>query len=76
MEAEVLADLGLNVIDLSQVNDTSSINNSKFADAPEVVKQIGERILAEDAKGRSASRTEAIIVSATGAITVVDEFVN
>lgn len=64
------------MIDLSQVNDTSSINNSKFADAPEVVKQIGERILAEDAKGRSASRTEAIIVSATGAITVVDEFVN
>ncbi|GAB5375017.1 MAG: alpha/beta hydrolase [Acuticoccus sp.] len=43
---EELAGLGLNVIDLSAVEDTESIHHTKFAGAPEVVQLIGEGILA------------------------------
>ncbi len=44
--AEELAELGVTVIDLSQVKDKGSLNHSKFADSPEVVQLIGEGILA------------------------------
>ncbi|SDK26140.1 alpha/beta hydrolase [Aliiruegeria lutimaris] len=46
--ADRLTQLGVNVIDLSQVKDTSSIHHSKFTDAPEVVQLLGARILAGD----------------------------
>ena len=44
--ADELAELGATVIDLSQVNDKSSLNHAKFADSPEVVQLIGNGILA------------------------------
>lgn len=48
VDAVSLARLGVNVIDLSQVSDTNSIHHTKFADAPEVVRLLGTRILAGD----------------------------
>lgn len=50
-----LAALGATVIDLTQVEDKSSLNHSKFAESPEVVQLIGESILA----GSSLQTSEA-----------------
>lgn len=36
-----LAELGVNVIDVSQINDESNVNHSKFADSPAIVQLIG-----------------------------------
>lgn len=41
---EDLARLGLNVIELSEVEDRSSINHTKFAESPEIVQLIGKGI--------------------------------
>ena len=38
---ERLAALGLNVVDLSQIDDESNANHSKFADSPAIVQLIG-----------------------------------
>ncbi|WP_168206456.1 alpha/beta hydrolase [Labrenzia sp. PHM005] len=43
-DPERLADLGVTVVDLSEVKDTSSIHHSKFADVPEVVQLIGRHL--------------------------------
>ena len=75
LSAEDLSKLGLNVVDLSQVSDLSSIHHSKFADAPDVVQLIGERILAGDASRSGSGTTEAIIVGAGGTISAIDEAV-
>ncbi len=40
-DPEKLSELGVNVIDLSQVEDESSSHHTKFASAPEVVQLIG-----------------------------------
>ncbi|MDJ0857905.1 MAG: alpha/beta fold hydrolase [Dinoroseobacter sp.] len=40
-DAEELVELGVNVIDLSQITDTRSDSHSKFAGSPEVVQLIG-----------------------------------
>lgn len=39
-----LAELGLNVVDLSAIDDPGTINHSKFADSPEIVQLIGRSI--------------------------------
>ena len=44
--ADELAALGVNVIDLSKVKDSTNLHHSKFADSPEVVQLIGNGILA------------------------------
>jgi esterase/lipase superfamily enzyme len=41
---EDLAELGVTVIDLTNVDDTSSLNHTKFADSPEIVQLIGKRL--------------------------------
>jgi esterase/lipase superfamily enzyme len=43
--ANELAELGVTVIDLTEVDDESSLNHAKFADSPEVVQLIGDAIL-------------------------------
>lgn len=43
-DPKTLAELGVNVIDLSEVEDESSVNHSKFADSPEIVQLIGRGI--------------------------------
>ncbi|NCC28536.1 MAG: alpha/beta hydrolase [Gammaproteobacteria bacterium] len=40
-DTEVLEQLGVTVIDLSDVEDSSSCSHSKFAGSPEVVQLIG-----------------------------------
>jgi esterase/lipase superfamily enzyme len=45
-DAESLAALGVVVIDLTKVNDPGNLNHSKFAESPEVVQLIGNRLLA------------------------------
>jgi esterase/lipase superfamily enzyme len=47
-DAEELAALGVVVIDLSKVQDQGSFHHSKFADSPEVVQLIGNRLRAGD----------------------------
>ncbi|MGI9357142.1 MAG: alpha/beta hydrolase [Rhizobiaceae bacterium] len=42
--ADELAALGVTVIDLSEVDDKGSLSHSKFADSPEIVQLIGQRI--------------------------------
>ena len=39
-----LAELGVIVIDLSKVDNTSSLNHTKFAESPEIVQLIGRRM--------------------------------
>ena len=41
LPAEALEGLGLTVIDLTEVDDTTSLSHSKFADSPDVVRLIG-----------------------------------
>ncbi len=43
-DPETLAELGVNVIDLSLVEDKSNANHTKFADSPEIVQLIGRGI--------------------------------
>lgn len=74
IDAASLTSLGVNVIDLSQVSDTSSIHHSKFADAPEVVQLLGTRLLAGDtytSEGGSVLGA-AIVVGAGGALDVLE----
>jgi esterase/lipase superfamily enzyme len=50
-DPDVLASMGFNVIDLTQVNDRSSDHHSKFANAPEIVRLIGMRLAEGDSLG-------------------------
>lgn len=45
-DPERLEQLGVTVVDLTQIKDTNSLNHAKFADAPEVVQLIGYRLSA------------------------------
>lgn len=40
-DAETLAELGVNVIDITEIDDSSSGSHSKFAGSPEIVQLIG-----------------------------------
>ncbi len=52
-DAETLSELGVNVIDLTQVEDSSSSHHTKFANSPDVVQLIGRGI--QDGNTLSAS---------------------
>ncbi len=43
-DSQRLAELGVAVVDLSQIDDKTSLHHAKFADAPEVVQLIGRRL--------------------------------
>lgn len=77
LNPDALSDLGVNVIDLSQVEDNSSIHHTKFADSPEIVQLIGDRILAGDGYDEHGrlGLGESIVVGAAGGINIVDEAV-
>lgn len=40
----LLAELGLNVVDLTQIDDRTSTHHTKFANSPEIVRTLGERL--------------------------------
>lgn len=54
--ADDLAKLGVTVIDLTKIDDTSSLNHTKFADAPEIVQLIGQRMNEGDSFVQPPSR--------------------
>ena len=59
-----LAELGVNVIDLSEIEDKGSINHSKFSDSPEIVQIIGKSI--NEGNTLQAQSAESAAASATG----------
>jgi esterase/lipase superfamily enzyme len=63
-QAARLASMGVTVIDLSQVNDRSSLNHTKFADSPEMVQLIGRRLNAGDQLGTEGGNVNAARISA------------
>ena len=62
-DPERLAALGLNVIDLSAVDDPGNGNHSKFADSPEIVQLIGKSI--QDGNTLSARSSQSVVTNAT-----------
>lgn len=58
-----LAELGVNVVDLSKIDDPGTINHSKFADSPEIVQLIGRSIQAGNTL--SARNSQAIAATTT-----------
>lgn len=73
LPADSLSKLGVNVIDLSQVQDTSSIHHNKFADAPEIVQLLGDRVLAGDSFSGPRTGVESLVVGAGGELAVVGD---
>ncbi|MCT8160657.1 alpha/beta hydrolase [Pseudoruegeria sp. SHC-113] len=73
-DTEALTRLGVNAIDLSQVNDGASNHHSKFAEAPIVVQLLGTRMLAGDTFSEPPpdGLGEALVVGATGLVEVLD----
>lgn len=47
-DARVISDLGVIAIDLTQVHDPSKLHHDKFANSPEVVQLIGNRMRADE----------------------------
>lgn len=62
---ETLQDLGVSVIDLSKIDDRSSLNHSKFAESPEMVRLLGERFKAGDRLDTSAPHPVAAILESS-----------
>ncbi len=54
-----LAALGVNVIDLSAIDDPGTVNHSKFADSPEIVQLIGKGIQAGNTLSARSSQNVA-----------------
>jgi esterase/lipase superfamily enzyme len=61
--ADLAAD-GVTVVDLSKVKGTDSFNHTKFADNPELVKMIGQRLREDD--GFASDQTVTDRISALG----------
>jgi esterase/lipase superfamily enzyme len=74
VDADQLTQLGVNVIDLSQVKDTSSTHHDKFTEAPEVVQLLGTRILSGDdyTTSNPSLLGQAIIVGTAGALEIIE----
>jgi esterase/lipase superfamily enzyme len=68
-DAEDLAELGVTVIDLTQIDDTNSLNHGKFADSPEIVQLIGKRL--NEGDSLSAQSSGGLISNVTGAAQVL-----
>lgn len=58
-DAEELAELGVKVIDLSEVEDSSSGTHSKFAGSPEIVQLIGQGL--QDKRFNVSSGTPSLV---------------
>lgn len=75
LHPDTLSRLGVNVIDLTQVKDTSSIHHAKFADSPEIVQLLGNRVLAGDSfsNNEGLGLGASFVIGAGGAVVAVDE---
>ncbi len=74
MPATELAKLGVQAIDLSEVDDSSSFSHSKFKDSPEVVQLIGKAIDEQETFNRrpSLSVGQAVAVGVDGTLSVLN----
>ncbi|MDQ6433084.1 alpha/beta hydrolase [Mesorhizobium sp. LHD-90] len=78
-DAADLASLGVIAVDLSQINSGDSLNHTKFADNPVLIKMLGERLKhnsrlvtnQEEADQRVASLTHGITGTLTSAAEVI-----
>lgn len=75
LTADQLTELGVNVIDMTEVKNTSSINHTKFLDSPEIVQLLGNRLLAGDsfADHTRFGIGESVVIGAGGTIFAVDD---
>ncbi|NDR57915.1 alpha/beta hydrolase [Aliiruegeria sabulilitoris] len=69
-DADRLAEIGVAVIDLSQIDDGRSIHHSKFADAPEVVQIIGKNFAMGNTLSAEKSRFGSAIIVQPGGLTL------
>jgi len=60
-DAADLAAYGVTVVDLSKVKGSDSFNHTKFADNPELVKMIGQRLREDDGFASDQTVTDRII---------------
>lgn len=70
-DAGKLSELGVTVIDLTEINDTSSLNHSKFTDSPEIVQLIGNALDSLGPLETSSTRNSLIAEVALLPVTVV-----
>lgn len=70
-DAGTLGDLGMTVIDLTDIEDKSSINHSKFATSPEIVQLIGKRLAAGDNLSTDQSTAGVVIQKLGNVVEVV-----
>lgn len=69
--AEELADLGVTVIDLTKIDDSSSGSHSKFAGSPEVVQLLGNGMnLHSQFERRSAGDTLKTLIAGTAIVVI------
>lgn len=59
-DAAELADYGVTVVDLSSKSGTDSFNHNKFADNPEMVKLLGQRLREDDGYANDRTVTDRI----------------
>lgn len=66
-----LENLGIVVVDLTQINDTSTIQHSKFADSPEIVQLLGAQLGQSDTLSTSSSETDLFLQRAGNVISII-----
>jgi len=73
-----LEKLGVTVIDLTKIEDTSSLNHTKFADSPEIVQLLGNRLNAGDSFGtrpnllQTAPAAATVLTGSAGNVVIFD----
>ena len=74
MPASALSQLGVNAIDLSEVNDNNSLSHSKFKDSPEVVQLMGDALATQEtfSQGPRLSLGQSIAVGVDGTLQVLN----
>lgn len=72
-DGEAAAKLGLTVIDLTEVDDTNSLNHTKFANSPDIVQLIGGHLREGDtlSTAEEGSTTARIAGATLGTVTAI-----
>ncbi len=66
-----LDSLGITIVDLTQISDTSSIHHSKFANSPELVQTLGGRLAESDTLGTSSTAGDLLLQQTGNVISVL-----
>ncbi len=70
-DPEALSRLGVTVVDLTQINDTSSIHHSKFRESPEIVRLLGTELSETDNLSTDVSGTGVFLERVGGVVNVL-----